>query len=247
VSSTSLGTTAFFKKNTKVNNWTRGNLKDYGFVMRNFSRHYTEEKVGCWRGTRRSFCCNVGVIKKEPYSNGNGTIDFTKYKNITDDTTEGSISTKDLNKQIAIYSNSKSIIEKLSTFKMDACGKFINITREFLCDPMFLKFAYYLIRNGKGAHTQLDGINDIWFQKTAEAIKNCQYNFKPAKQVNIPKLHKVVKRVITITNGRDRIIQKAMAIVLELIYEKFGYFHDESHGFRPNRGCHTALAQIKYK
>jgi retron-type reverse transcriptase len=63
--------------------------------------------------------------------------------------------------------------------------------------------------------------------------------------VSIPKPHKEGKRVLTITNGRDRIIQKAMAILLEMIYENNGYFHDESHGFRPNKGCHTALRQIK--
>ncbi len=52
-------------------------------------------------------------------------------------------------------------------------------------------------------------------------------------------------RILTITNGGDRIIQKAMAILLEIIYEKNGYFHEESHGFRPNKSCHSALFQIK--
>jgi group II intron reverse transcriptase/maturase len=250
VSNVSSGMKAFFNtekyKKTKMNKWTRGNLNGYGFVGRNFARHY-KGNVGCWRGTRRSFCSDMGVVKLEPYSEWNGTLDFTKYKDVTSKKkTVESIGTKDLDKRVVIYSNNKSIIEKLSTFKMDKCGKYINITKEFLCDPMFLKFAYYLIRNGKGIHAQLDGLNDKWFKKTAELLKNGQYKFKPAKQEKISKAHKDRKRVITITNGRDRIIQKAMAIVLELIYEKFGVFHDESHGFRPNRGCHTALSQIKF-
>lgn len=54
-------------------------------------------------------------------------------------------------------------------------------------------------------------------------------------------------RILTITNERDKIIQKAMAILLEMIYENNGYFHEESHGFRPNKSCHTALHQIKMR
>jgi len=139
-----------------------------------------------------------------------------------------------------------SIIDKLSTFKIDKCGKYINITKDFLSDPMFLKFAYYLIRNAKGAHNEFDRINDNWFNKTAILLKNSQYIFKPARQVEIPKPHKVGISIITITNGRDRIIQKAMAIILELIYERDGLFQDESHGFRPGKSCHTALKTIKF-
>lgn len=50
-----------------------------------------------------------------------------------------------------------------------------------------------------------------------------------------------------ITNSRDKIIQKAMSIILEIIYEGNGGFVRESHGFRFNMGCHTALREIKYK
>lgn len=78
-------------------------------------------------------------------------------------------------------------------------------------------------------------------------IKNSQYEFKPAKEVNIPKRYQGSMQIIAITNVKDKIIQKAMSVLLEIIYEDNGYFHDESHGFRPNRGLHTALQQIKYK
>jgi retron-type reverse transcriptase len=54
------------------------------------------------------------------------------------------------------------------------------------------------------------------------------------------------KRVLTLTNSRDKIIQKAMAIILELIYDKNGIFLDISHGFRPGKSCHSALKQIKF-
>jgi len=49
-------------------------------------------------------------------------------------------------------------------------------------------------------------------------------------------------RPLGIPSPRDKVIQKAMTILLELIYEQ--EFLDFNHGFRPKRGCHTAMAQI---
>jgi len=69
--------------------------------------------------------------------------------------------------------------------------------------------------------------------------------FKSAKQVKIFKHNGLGEKIITIANSKDKIILKAISIILELIYEKNGYFHDESHGFRHNKSFHTALNQIK--
>ncbi|WP_010255506.1 reverse transcriptase domain-containing protein [Myroides injenensis] len=41
----------------------------------------------------------------------------------------------------------------------------------------------------------------------------------------------------------DRLVQQSISQVLSRIYER--YFHSSSHGFRPQRGCHTALKQAK--
>jgi hypothetical protein len=67
---------------------------------------------------------------------------------------------EDLSKALTIYDSSKSIMEKITSFNRDKCGKFINVTKEFLCDPKFLRFAYSLIKNNKGVAKDLDGIND---------------------------------------------------------------------------------------
>lgn len=53
---------------------------------------------------------------------------------------------------------------------------------------------------------------------------------------------KANKRPLGIPSPRDKIVQKAMAILLELIYEQ--EFLAVSHGFRAKRGCHTAMKQI---
>ncbi len=42
---------------------------------------------------------------------------------------------------------------------------------------------------------------------------------------------------------QDRLVQEVVRILLQAIYEPL--FKDSSHGFRPGRGCHTALVQVK--
>jgi retron-type reverse transcriptase len=41
----------------------------------------------------------------------------------------------------------------------------------------------------------------------------------------------------------DKVVQRAIKKLIEPIFEKV--FLDTSHGFRPNRSCHTALKEIK--
>jgi group II intron reverse transcriptase/maturase len=51
------------------------------------------------------------------------------------------------------------------------------------------------------------------------------------------------ERGLGIPNVVDRVVQEAVRMVLEPLYEPT--FHDQSHGFRPGRGCHTAIAQAR--
>jgi len=51
------------------------------------------------------------------------------------------------------------------------------------------------------------------------------------------------ERGLGVPNVIDRVVQQAVLQVLEPIFEPV--FHDSSHGFRPNRGAHTALAEAK--
>ncbi|MCT1190554.1 group II intron reverse transcriptase/maturase, partial [Lactococcus lactis] len=50
-------------------------------------------------------------------------------------------------------------------------------------------------------------------------------------------------RPLGIPTFTDKLIQEAVRIILESIYEPV--FEDVSHGFRPQRSCHTALKTIK--
>ena len=51
------------------------------------------------------------------------------------------------------------------------------------------------------------------------------------------------QRGLGIPNVIDRWVQQALLQVLEPIFEPV--FHKSSHGFRPNRGAHTAIAEAK--
>lgn len=49
------------------------------------------------------------------------------------------------------------------------------------------------------------------------------------------------QRALGIPNVMDRVVQQATRMVLEPLYEPS--FHPSSHGFRPSRSCHTAIAE----
>ena len=50
------------------------------------------------------------------------------------------------------------------------------------------------------------------------------------------------KRPLTTWEPRDKLVQEVMRLVLEAIYEP--NFKETSFGFRPKRGCHTALRYV---
>lgn len=51
------------------------------------------------------------------------------------------------------------------------------------------------------------------------------------------------ERGLGIPDVIDRIVQEAIRMSVEPLYEPF--FHQNSHGFRPNRSCHTAIEQAR--
>lgn len=75
-------------------------------------------------------------------------------------------------------------------------------------------------------------------------MKSNSFQFQPARRIEIPK-PKGGLRLLSIAGPRDKIVQEAIRIILECIYDCI--FSEDSHGFRPNRGCHSAFLHISRK
>ena len=76
-----------------------------------------------------------------------------------------------------------------------------------------------------------------------EHIKRGTYQPKPVKRVWIPKPGSTEKRPLGIPTVTDRVVQAALRMVIEPIFES--RFAEGSHGFRPGRGCKDALRQVE--
>lgn len=76
--------------------------------------------------------------------------------------------------------------------------------------------------------------------RLAAALRNNSYVPGPSRRKEIPKPGGGV-RGLSIPNVEDRVVQEALRRTLEPLFEPT--FHPSSHGFRPKRSCHTAIAE----
>jgi len=87
----------------------------------------------------------------------------------------------------------------------------------------------------------LDGFSDNDVNNIINKLKDHSFTFKPVKRIYVKKLDGS-KRPLTIPSPKDKVVLKAMSMILEKIYE-FEFLHT-NHGFRSNKGTHTALESI---
>ncbi len=111
-----------------------------------------------------------------------------------------------------------------------------------------LKMAIRKVKQNKGA----PGVDKMtvqeveqWFEQYREEliskIMNKQYRPMPVKRVYIPKPNGK-QRPLGIPTVVDRVIQQAVAQVLNTIYEPI--FSEHSYGFRPKRSAHMAMEEV---
>ena len=100
--------------------------------------------------------------------------------------------------------------------------------------------------NGKKASGADEVTKEMYSEKLEENVEDLVARMKrqayipqPAKRVYIPKPGTDVKRPLGIPAYEDKLVQAALAKILNAIYEQD--FMECSFGFRPNRGCHDAL------
>lgn len=141
--------------------------------------------------------------------------------------------------------NTQVDLNKLLTYHSD--GRCTNAFK-LITSKSILLAAYWMLKSKPGMMTKgsdqetLDGINMSWFEKISTDLVRERYQPKPARRIYIPKANGNM-RPLGIASPRDRIVQQAMKMILECKLE--GSFLTTSHGFRPNRSCHTALREIR--
>lgn len=76
-----------------------------------------------------------------------------------------------------------------------------------------------------------------------DEAKSGRYRAPPVRRVHIPKGTGPETRPIGIPTIEDKLLQRAVATILEAVYEQD--FHPHSYGFRPGRSAHQALARVR--
>lgn len=89
----------------------------------------------------------------------------------------------------------------------------------------------------------MDGMGMERIEKIIVSLRNHSYQPEPAKRIYIEKKNSVKKRPLGIQSADDKLVQEIIRMILESMYET--NFSEQSHGFRPQKSCHTALKQIK--
>lgn len=117
-----------------------------------------------------------------------------------------------------------------------------------IAHPSVLLLSYELIKSKNGNMTPandgetLDGISFDYILRISKQLKAGTFKFKLARRIFTSKPGKATLRPFTIGSPREKIVQKALQLVLTQIYEPT--FSDHSHGFRPKKSCLSALKDV---
>jgi group II intron reverse transcriptase/maturase len=116
-----------------------------------------------------------------------------------------------------------------------------------LFNPQLYLLAYGRLYSNHGAMTPgadgetVDGMSLAKIGRIIDALRHERYRFTPVRRVYIPKKNGK-KRPLGLPSWSDKLVGEVMRLLLEAYYEP--RFSDRSHGFRPGRGCHTALSEV---
>ena len=124
---------------------------------------------------------------------------------------------------------------------------FTRLFRYLLREDLYF-VAYKNLYANNGASTKgvdddtADGFSVEYIRKIIKSLEDNTYSPKPVRRTYIEKSNGKM-RPLGIPTFTDKIVQEVLRMILEAVYEP--NFLEVSHGFRPNRSCHTALSSIK--
>lgn len=121
-----------------------------------------------------------------------------------------------------------------------------DLYRQLYNQDLYLR-AYSRLYRNHGAMTPgatnetVDGMTLTKIEAIITALREERYRWTPVRRTLIPK--KAGKlRALGLPTWSDKLLQEVIRSLLEAYYEP--QFSQHSHGFRPRRGCHSALEEI---
>lgn len=142
--------------------------------------------------------------------------------------------------------NSENVLNSLAEHSQNPKYKFERLYRLLFNENLYA-LAYQSMAPKTGNMTEgtdgqtISGMSVKRIQSIIDKLRDESYHPHPAKRIYIPKKNGK-QRPLGIPSFEDKLVQKIIQMILESIYE--GHFEKCSHGFRPHRSCHTAMASI---
>ncbi len=146
------------------------------------------------------------------------------------------------------------IQRKLHKWAQDDQGRRFSDLHNLVCDPAMLLVAWQRVRTNRGSRSAgVDGETAYYVEKVLgvekflaglrEELRSGCFRPDAVKQRAIPK-HGGRLRYLGIATVRDRVVQAALKLVLEPIFEVD--FEPCSYGFRPGRRAWDAIAEVRH-
>jgi group II intron reverse transcriptase/maturase len=138
-------------------------------------------------------------------------------------------------------------LDRIAELAREHPGRRFHSIAHFLT-PKVLYEACFSLR--KHASAGVDGLTHAEYARNAhenirklhEKLKSKTYRAQPLRRIYIPK-EDGTQREISIPSLEDKIVQRVTVDLLSAIYEQ--NFLECSYGFRPGRGAHEALEEVK--
>lgn len=142
------------------------------------------------------------------------------------------------------------ILDRIRKNSRDNKEEIFTRLYRYLLRPDLYYLAYKNLYANKGAGTKgvnddtADGFSKEKVDRIIQSLADGTYTPNPVRRKYIQKKqNSTKKRPLGIPTFTDKLVQEVLRMILESVYEPI--FSNNSHGFRPNRSCHTALKSLK--